>query len=1325
MADKEFSFVKLNETNYTMWKFGVTIALGAADLLGYVNGTEVEPDKSTKFADWKKWNSNSLKAMSIIVSSVEIRLHCSLINCISAKEVWEKLQQRFGDASEDAKQSAWQQFYDFRINDGESVSQRLEDFECICRKLVNAGDKPSEAAVQSKLLKSLPPRFSPFLMAWECTPKAERTKDTLINRIIFEDKRLCETEDKLSSLALQIQALQMQQKKSDFKQPAKAQQTINNKKRIADLKKKTKCAICKEKGHWARECPKKNDSRNDNSNQSKAYIASAYTSALISDVSTFFSKTTESDQDVWLADSGASMHMTFRKEFFTSFNTLSDIRFVKIADDKVLSATGTGTIVINEQLHGQTLERELQNVLLVPELRRNLFSIVAINDKNYSFHAYKNHCEIRDSSGRLSSRGVRHKGLFKMLFDIKIPAQCNVVESKQNSLKLWHERMGHINVKAIVDTTKEFMNKNFEQSDVKNFQCETCILGKQSRQPHKTVNHDYDFKPGEKIHTDVCGPINVEPPRGSRYFLLFKDECTNFRKVYFLRHKSEVFERFKDFEKFVNTQTGNRIKILRSDNGREYTSEEFRKHTENLGIIHDFSSPYIHQQNGKAEREIRTIVESARTMLISSGVHTELWPEAINTACYVLNRIIVNNGEKSSPFEKWFSRKPGIKHLRVFGTVGYLNIPKEKRKKFDPKSKKMTFVGYEGESTNYRLWDMDSRKIYVSSDVDFDERNVNDTQQRDSLYHLPLDFGLPDEDHNQIVDEENPQQADDVVALDQQAVDQEKENQHIAEASIRPGRQLRNRELLNPIDRYGTPVAHIAEAVPLTYQEAMSSPEAEKWQAAVREEIEALRENNTWSAVPLPKGKRTISSKWVFTIKKNSRNNSERYKARLVAKGFSQREGIDYFETFAPVVRYESIRILLSIAAHEDFEIIKFDVKTAFLYGDLKEEIYLHPPDGLSNEEDNNIVYRLRRSLYGLKLSPRCWNEKFVGFLHKFNFRSIESDKCIFVGMIEHCKVYLALYVDDGLVISKSQSAIDSVLYYLKNKFRITVDAADEFVGMEIKRDRANKLIKISQSNYISKLIEKFGMSEAFSLSIPAEPGLSLSKEICSTEIIPYREAVGSLLFAARVCRPDIEYAVNYASQFLNGFGQKHWQAVKRIFRYLIGTRDLGILFGNSGSSIAVNGFTDADYAGCLESRKSRSGFVFLLNGGPICWSSQRQSVVALSTAEAEYIALTHGTKEALWLRQMLKELDFVCDTIPINVDNQSAIKLTKNSEFHKRSKHIDVRFHFVRDVLNRKEIDLNYIESKQQLADIITQPLAKKQFCFLREQIGIRNTSK
>lgn len=1329
MADKEtFDLTKLNEKekNYNLWKFGIEFLLDARGLIGFVEGTEKEPNKESKKADWTNWKQSSSKAVVILLGSVEKSIHAHLQNCRSPKEIWDKLQQLYGSTGHNARDSALQDYFDFRIKDGLSIALQLEQFETICRRLVDVGEPQTDASMVIRILHGLPQKFSAFRMAWECTPAEEQKKNNLVARLLREDKRLCEVEESTESLALQIEALKLKLNSQNPTSTKSKAGKVNGKKSIEELKKRTKCAACKQKGHWARECPSKKNNNTDSG--ASSYIATGY----ICDVSAFYSKTTDRDEDIWLADSGASKHMTFRKDFFTSLNPVSEFRYVKIADDKLLPTEGSGTVVITERVNGKLVERELQNVLFVPQMRRNLFSVSTINDKKFSFHTFEKFCEVRDKNSVLTSTGVRHGNLFKMNFEAKIPQQCNIAEPKQSSLKLWHERMGHINVRALLNTSKVLSDQNLVIGKDDDFKCTACIMGKQTRKPHFSIKHESNFKPGEKIHTDVCGPINVESPRGSRYFLLFKDECTSFKKVYFLRHKSEVFEGFKVFQTFVHTQTGNKIKVLRSDNGREYTSEEFRKHTTDEGIIHEFSSPYIHEQNGRAEREMRTLVESARAMLISSGVDLKLWPEAINTACYVLNRVAMQ-GKKKTPFEEWFNCKPQIKHLRVFGIDAYLNIPKEKRRKFQAKSTRLIFVGYEGESTNYRLWDKKSNKIFVSSDVDFIESIIHDARKEVEIYRHEIDFSLP-EFEVEMNDEEpavNHQPAVHTVASNQHAVDEvgdiqqiDQENQLLRDVAEPGRRSLRDRSQLQPVDRYGIPIAYIADTIPMNYANALASPNADKWKEAMQEEMNALLKSNTWILQVLPKGKRAIGCKWVYAIKRNAIDNSTRYKARLVAKGYSQREGIDFFDTFAPVVRYESIRILLAMAAREDLEIAQFDVKTAFLYGDLQEDIYLQQPEGYITEE--GLVCKLQRSLYGLKQSPHCWNKKFVYFLEKFNLKSTESDKCLFIGKINNFIVYLALYVDDGLVICKSQDGIDSVLSYLMSHFEITVNEVNEFVGMQIKRDRPNRLIKISQSNYIDKIVNKFRMSDAYAVSTPAEPGTVLSKFVNghdSNDNIPYREAVGSLLFAARVSRPDIEYAVNYASQFLNCFREEHWRAVKRIFRYLIGTRDFGLTFGNSGSS-DIFGYTDADYAGCVDTRRSRSGFVFVFNGGPICWSSQKQDIVATSTAEAEYIALSHGAKEAIWLRQMLSDLKISCVSIPMYIDNQSAIKLAKNSEFHKRSKHIDVRFHFVRDVVNRKEIELNYVQSKQQLADIFTKPLAKQQFCILREQLNILDIS-
>lgn len=1315
MADKELLNVTLLDgTNFPLWKFGVVPILKSKGLMGYVDDTEPKPDEKNEKAEYANWVKNSAKAETVIICTVDKKLHRCLLNCVGPAEMWNKLVSLYSNTSENVKQAAWHEFYTFKIKDGESIAFQIEEFETSISKLKNADEKISETAIIARLLDSLSPKFSNFKMAWECTPAESQEKDKLIARLIKEDRRLSEIEDATSTMvALQVDSSKDKNKKGNSNKNKKQA----NKKRIEELKKKTNCKYCSEKGHWVRECPVKLEDEKNKSNHNNKAAESFYC-----DLTALCSMSKEHDNAIWIADSGASMHMTFRKDFFHDIQPVSKDRFVRVADDKTLPIAGMGTIRICETLDNKILYREMYDVLYVPDLKRNLFSICAINDKGFSFHTYKKKCEIRNNEDKIVSAGIRYGKLFKMNFSVVISDEANIAEVS-SPLILWHERFGHINFQAVKYTSQVFdldkgIQKNFEKSG-KPF-CETCVMSKQVRKPRKTVIRSNKYEAGEKIHTDVCGPISVESIKGAKYFLIFKDENSSFRKIYFMRQKSEVFGHFKTFESLISTQLSRKIKVLRSDNGTEYLSLEFQNFCKEKGIIHERSAPYIHEQNGKAEREIRTLINLARSMMIAKNVPKYLWAEAVNTACYLLNRSVLNANEDKTPFEKFFKRKPEVQHLRIFGADAYESISKEKANrskfKFDARSKKMILVGYDGESSNYKLYDLKNRSMWISSDVEFNESSVITVDQQSNDCKIDIDFG--ESDSNEI---QNMNDSDTTSDADTEYEDAEDPNNNPGNNDNENQRVLRNRNNLQPIDRYGIPVAHLAEVIAMNYHEAISGADAIKWRKAMSEELQALDKNKTWFITTLPHGKKTIGCKWVYSIKSDAKGIITRYKARLVAKGFTQRHGIDYFETSSPVVRYESIRILLAIAADKDYEISKFDVKTAFLNGDLQEDIYMEIPDGFDINIKENSVLKLNKSLYGLKQSSRCWNEKFVKFLKDFNLNDIQSEKCVFTGIVLGYKVFLAIYVDDGLIMSENKASILAVLNYLEKHFEITTDEANEFLGMELLRDRKKRFLKISQAGYITKILEKFNMLDANPVSVPAEPGLYLQK--CNKDIkkiLPYREIIGSLLFVSRICRPDIEFAVNYASQFLDSHDSEHFNAVKRILRYLKGTINYGIIFQSNRDEVKIQGFTDSDYAGCLESRKSRTGYVFLLNNAPISWASQKQEIVSLSTAEAEYVALTHGIKEAIWLKRMLNDLKIECNHVPIFVDNQSAMRIAENTEFHKRSKHIDVRFHFIRDIVKKKEISLCYVNTKEQLADIFTKPLAKQTFQYLRGKLRI-----
>lgn len=332
-----------------------------------------------------------------------------------------------------------------------------------------------------------------------------------------------------------------------------------------------------------------------------------------------------------------------------------------------------------------------------------------------------------------------------------------------------------------------------------------------------------------------------------------------------------------------------------------------------------------------------------------------------------------------------------------------------------------------------------------------------------------------------------------------------------------------------------------------------------------------------------------------------------RFKARLCARGFKQKEGLDYTETFSPVVQYDFLRVLLAMVAERDLELIQFDVKTAFLYGELTEELFMEVPEGLTVDNAEMQVCKLNKSLYGLKQASRCWNQKFSSFLRKFNLEESTADQCIFHGHVEGITVYLALYVDDGLIAAESRGALDTIVHSLCEVFEITLGDTSVFVGLQFKRNRQDCTIFLHQEAYINQLLDKFSMTDAKIANISADPHALLrpaEKDDLLCVKVPFREAIGSLMFLATVSRPDIAFAVNAVSRYLNCYNNSHWQAIKRIFRYLQGTVDLGIMYRSGGSKLQLERYSDADYASDLATRRSTTGYAFILADGLISWAS-------------------------------------------------------------------------------------------------------------------------
>lgn len=416
-----------------------------------------------------------------------------------------------------------------------------------------------------------------------------------------------------------------------------------------------------------------------------------------------------------------------------------------------------------------------------------------------------------------------------------------------------------------------------------------------------------------------------------------------------------------------------------------------------------------------------------------------------------------------------------------------------------------------------------------------------------------------------------------------------------------------------------------------------------------------------------------------------------------------QKQGIDYDETYSPVARHDTVRTLLAVAASKQMKLKQFDVNTAFLYGTLQEEVYLEQPEGFN--DGTGRVCRLKKSLYGLKQSPRCWNKRFMQFIKKVGLKSSTADPCLFYRNCGKRSLYVVIYVDDGLVIGSTEDEVQEFLTQLKEEFKITLGSLKNFLGMQLKCQKDGSIF-INQEGYISKILKQYRMDKCNAVSTPASREELNNKEKLEEEI-PYRQAIGSLMYLMTATRPDIAFALNKVARVMDKPTKDNWTEVKRIFKYLRGTSNYGITYKKDSGHLKV--FTDADFAGDKITRRSTTGMVAMLSQGAISWTSQLQRSVTLSTTEAEIVAASEGAKQLIWLNRLLSEImesDKLSPTL--YVDNASAVKLTKNPEFHRRTKHVEVRHFYVKEQVLNGDINIEHIQGAKQLADLFTKALER-----------------
>ncbi|KAL9238891.1 hypothetical protein vseg_013261 [Gypsophila vaccaria] len=503
---------------------------------------------------------------------------------------------------------------------------------------------------------------------------------------------------------------------------------------------------------------------------------------------------------------------------------------------------------------------------------------------------------------------------------------------------------------------------------------------------------------------------------------------------------------------------------------------------------------------------------------------------------------------------------------------------------------------------------------------------------------------------------------------------------------------------------------------PTTVKQTLADP---NWFAAMTHQYNALLTNNTWELVPRTPNQNIVGCKWVFRTKYKPDGTLDKYKARLVAKGFHQRPGIDYIETFSPVIKPATIRVLLTLAVTNGWPLRQLDINDAFLQGTFHEDVYMAQPPGFANSTLPSHVCRLRKAIYGLKQAPRAWYTELRTFLTQSGFNNAISDTSLFYKHGTH-SLFLLVYVDDIIITGSDPNTVDRFISTLAARFSLKdLGHLTYFLGVEVLPCPHG--LFLNQHKYIRDLLQKAKMSEAKPASTPLDSNTSLTLKSGTPLTTPtdYRMLVGSLQYLF-LTRPDIAFAVNKLSQFMHQPTTTHWQALKRLLRYLQGTPHFGINIYKQ-SPLNLHAFSDSDWAGDKDDYLSTGAYIVYLGKNPISWSSKKQRTVARSSTEAEYRSIANAAAEMTWLRNLFSEIRLVTTTTPtIFCDNNGATSLSANPVFHSRMKHLALDYHFIREKVQSGELRVARVANDDQLADVLTKPLARQRLTLLLSKIGL-----
>nr|GEZ75700.1 retrovirus-related Pol polyprotein from transposon TNT 1-94 [Tanacetum cinerariifolium] len=901
---------------------------------------------------------------------------------------------------------------------------------------------------------------------------------------------------------------------------------------------------------------------------------------------------------------------------------------------------------------------------------------------------------------------------------------CLMAKATSSQAWLWHRRLSHLNFDTINLLSKNDIVVGLPKLKfIKDHLCSSCELGKAKRKSFHTKITRSSKRRLQLLHMDLCGPMRVASINGKRYVLVIVDDYSRYTWTHFLRTKDETPEVLIDFLRLVQIGLQAQVRIVRTNKGMEFLNQTLHAYFAAEGILYQTSVARTPEQNGVVERQNRTLVEAARTMLNGAKVPLFFWAEAIATSCFTQNRSLVIPRHEKTPYHIINDRKPSVKFFHIFGSLCYIVRDGENLNKIKEKGDACIFIGYSTQSRAYIVFNKRTRVIMESIHVNFDElpymasdhvssdpapeyqnKTIITSNEMDLLFSPMFDELLngsskivskssavssvdaPNQRIHHITplnDHTTPAPTCQVPTLAPTVTSNENLTQPETYAE---NDQVTDDEFINifstPVQDQGETSSHHVDSSNMhTFYQRY--PFEHRWtkdhpleqvignpsqSVRTRRQLESNGEMYVWELVDRPLCTDVINLKWLWKNKRDEENTVIRNKSCLVAKGYAQKEGVDFEESFAPVARLEAVRLFIAYAAHKSFTVYQMDIKTAFLYGPLKEEVYINQPDGFVDPYHPDQVYRLKKALYGLKQVPRAWYDELSKFLLSKGFSKGSIDPTLFITKHRGNILLVQIYVDDIIFGSTNSNLSKRFEKLMHNKFEMSMmGELNFFLGIQI--HQSSRGIFINQAKYAQEILKKHGMTFCDSVGTPmATKHLDANLSGTPIDQTKYSSMVGALLYLT-ASRPDTMLA------------------------------------------------TYSDHAGCLDSRKSTSGGIQFLGGDKlVSWSSKKQDCTLMSFAEVEYVSLSACCAQVLWMRTQLTDYDFHFDKIPMYYDSKAAIAISCNPVQHPRTKHINVRYHFIKEQVEKGIVELFFVGTEYQLADLFTKALLVERFKYFAD---------